>query len=352
MTVEIVDGEWDWTNLTLWDFLVEGNYPPEWKDFFIDNSDILHGISEGIADSAQHTTVYPSIEHTFRAFLPLSKVKLVVLGMDPYHNGSATGLCFSVKPGNKINPSLRNIYQELERSGHIVEKDGVLTHWAEQGCMMLNTSLTVEEKKPDSHTKLWKPFTINVIKHISENTENVAWMLMGNHAQKFEPYIDTDKHKIFKSTHPSPFSYNRSTKAAPAFLGSDIFNKVNEYLPEKITFGKKISTKTVVQTKLVNVRVKNLRSMGYENFKEWVKDPNNVYIGRRVHYVDGTFDSEWCNPFSAKKYGREECCEMFREKIAKIPTEHIKKSLEGKTLGCWCYPEMCHGNVLLDRINE
>jgi len=174
---------------------------------------------------------YPPKEKIFRAFelTPLNQVKVVILGQDPYHGANqANGLAFSVDMGQKIPPSLRNILKEaLEGTSDIPKPD--LTHWAEQGVFLLNTVLTVEEKKPGSHAHFgWEKFTDEVITLISQYQAHVAFMLWGQYAQKKESRIDTSKHLILKSAHPSPLS------AYKGFLGCRHFIKANEFLREKI----------------------------------------------------------------------------------------------------------------------
>lgn len=238
------DENWSWNEMTLWKFLSEGNFPRDgddetksWSNFFTENSADLHLISEGIYkeacfDSCKPCIVYPPINQVFRAFIPLSKIKVVVVGQDPYHNGSAVGLCFSVKPGNKINPSLRSIYTELENEGFEVVKNGDLTHWARQGCAMFNTALTVEKGNAGVHTHVWYTFMEKVIRYISTNTENVAWLLMGKHALELENVIDSSKHKLFITSHPMPLSAYKSFRGNPAFMGSNVFLNINKYLAE------------------------------------------------------------------------------------------------------------------------
>ncbi|RAL57782.1 uracil-DNA glycosylase [Candidatus Gracilibacteria bacterium GN02-872] len=180
-------------------------------------------------------TIYPHPKNIFKAFdkTPFDKVKVVILGQDPYHGpNQAQGFCFSVKNGTKLPPSLQNIYKELERSlGIKPSLNGDLTIWSEQGVFLLNAILTVEGGKPASHSQIgWEKFTDEVIKQISEKKENVVFLLWGAFAQSKEKLIDEKKHFILKTTHPSPFSAHRG------FIGSDCFKKTNEIL-EKI--GKK-----------------------------------------------------------------------------------------------------------------
>ncbi|MBF0913672.1 uracil-DNA glycosylase [Candidatus Gracilibacteria bacterium] len=177
-------------------------------------------------------TIYPNPKNIFKAFdkTPFDKVKVVILGQDPYHGpNQAQGFCFSVQNGTKLPPSLQNIYKELERSlGIKPSLNGDLTIWSEQGVFLLNAILTVEGGKPASHSQIgWEKFTDEVIKQISEKKENVIFLLWGAFAQSKEKLIDEKKHFILKTTHPSPFSAHRG------FIGSDCFKKTNEIL-EKI----------------------------------------------------------------------------------------------------------------------
>ncbi len=175
--------------------------------------------------------IYPPGKQIFNAFehTPLSKVKVVILGQDPYHNqGQAHGLSFSVPEGIKPPPSLVNIFKEIHADlGLPIGTSGNLTKWADQGVLLLNASLTVEANQPMSHSKVgWHIFTDEVIKHISSAKEHVVFMLWGRFAQNKEILIDAAKHKILKSAHPSPLS------AHNGFFGCGHFSKTNEYLRE------------------------------------------------------------------------------------------------------------------------
>ena len=233
---------YSWKNMSLYDFLLEGNTPSSWKQFFLNNQDILFTISEKLEEEKHNNKnliIYPSIHKTFRSFIPIEKIKVVVLGQDPYHSGttefdgSAVGYCFSVLPGNSINPSLKNIYKELRQEGYTVKEDGILTHWAKQGCFLLNTALTVEKGCPDSHTSIWYDFTENAVKYIEQNYKNIVWLLLGSKAHKYKNFIDENNHHIICTSHPSPFSFMRSSGNIPAFLGSNIFKHTNDYLTKK-----------------------------------------------------------------------------------------------------------------------
>ena len=151
---------------------------------------------------------YPSEDRIFNAFnlCPFDKVKVVILGQDPYHEqGKAMGLSFSVPDGVKLPPSLRKIYKEIgEDLCKPMPESGDLTRWAEQGVFLLNTTLTVRDAKPNSHKRLkWQKFTDAAIKALSEHREHIVFMLWGNDAKKKERLIDTNRHRIIKSYHPA-----------------------------------------------------------------------------------------------------------------------------------------------------
>lgn len=173
--------------------------------------------------------VYPDMYDLYNCFryTPVSGLKAVILGQDPYHEpNQAHGLCFSVRRGVRLPPSLQNIYKEIESDLGIKEPDcGELTKWAQQGVLLLNTTLTVREHAANSHSKCgWAWFTDSVIKLISDNTENVVFILWGGNARSKVPLIDGKKHLILQCAHPSPLSaYN-------GFFGCKHFSKTNEYL--------------------------------------------------------------------------------------------------------------------------
>lgn len=160
---------------------------------------------------------------------PFDKVKVVIIGQDPYHDvGQAHGLCFSVLPPVKFPPSLRNIFKEIQEDlGYPVPRTGDLTKWAEQGVLLLNATLTVEAHKAGSHQgKGWEEFTDAVIHALNEQCEGIVFMLWGSYAQKKGAYIDTNKHCVLKSVHPSPLSAHRG------FFGCKHFSQANEYLKQ------------------------------------------------------------------------------------------------------------------------
>jgi uracil-DNA glycosylase len=179
----------------------------------------------------EKNNIYPTKSDVFRALelTPFEKIKVVILGQDPYHGeGEANGLAFSVNKGIKLPPSLRNIYRELEEDMGIVSpKHGDLTKWAEEGVLLLNSVLTVEKDKPASHRNIgWEEYTDNIIKEISEKKKNIVFILWGKYAQSKIPLIDQTKHLVIASPHPSPFS------ARKGFFGSKPFSTTNRYLKE------------------------------------------------------------------------------------------------------------------------
>lgn len=174
-------------------------------------------------------TVYPPGSLIFNAYnlTPLDEVKVVILGQDPYHNpGQAMGLSFSVPKGVTPPPSLRNIYKEIEDSLDIDRpQHGDLTKWAEQGVFLLNSMLTVERNQPGSHKRSgWQYFTDASIKAVNDKTEHSVFMLWGAFARKKAELIDSNRHLVLESTHPSPFSADKG------FFGNHHFKQANEYL--------------------------------------------------------------------------------------------------------------------------
>ena len=179
-------------------------------------------------ERANHA-VYPIPDHVFAAFeaTPYDKVRVLLLGQDPYHGeDQAHGLCFSVQQGVKIPPSLRNMYKELASDiGCDIPNHGDLSSWAKQGVLMLNTVLTVRAQQANSHRKQgWETFTDAVIRCVNDSKATVAFVLWGSPARKKKKLIDVDRHVVIESAHPSPLSAHRG------FLGSRPFSKINEAL--------------------------------------------------------------------------------------------------------------------------
>jgi uracil-DNA glycosylase len=192
--------------------------------------DYFKGIKKFIlAEKQKGNVIFPPGNLIFNAFAqtPFDKVKIVILGQDPYHGvGQAHGLSFSVPFGKSPPPSLKNIYKELETDiGFKAPNHGNLEAWAKQGVFLLNAFLTVNAAQPGSHQKSgWEIFTDAVIKKISDERFHVVFMLWGKFAQQKETLIDSSKHLILKAAHPSPFS------AHSGFFGCKYFSKANEYL--------------------------------------------------------------------------------------------------------------------------
>jgi len=192
------------------------------KDYFIKLTEFVRG-------EYKTKSVYPPGNLIFNAFdhCSFDKVKVVIIGQDPYHGpGQAHGLCFSVNDGVIFPPSLLNIFKEIERDLSIpTPKTGNLTRWADQGVLLLNASLTVEAHKAGSHQgRGWETFTDAVIRKIAEEKEHVVFMLWGNYAQQKGAVINPTRHLVLKSVHPSPLSAYRG------FIGCGHFSAANKYL--------------------------------------------------------------------------------------------------------------------------
>ncbi len=196
----------------------------DWVEF----SSCFSIFKEKILPNLYNKAFYPKASNIFRAFEECGHddLKVIILGQDPYHDNSATGLAFDNKVGSKISPSLRNILLELKDDVQIelLEKsNSYLQDWPSQGILLLNTALTVEPSKPLSHTELWKPFTEQLIIDLNKK-DNLIWIMWGKHAQSYKHLITNKTHIFIESAHPSPFSANKG------FLGSKPFSMCNAYL--------------------------------------------------------------------------------------------------------------------------
>jgi len=185
-----------------------------------------------LAEKKAGKRVFPKGAEWFRALdlTPLDKVRVVILGQDPYHGeGQAHGLCFSVKAGVRPPPSLVNIYKEIESDlGIRPPAHGFLEHWARQGVLLLNSVLTVQQGQPASHQgKGWEQFTDAVVRLVNAQETPVVFMLWGNYAQRKAEFVDAQKHLALKAAHPSPFS------AHNGYLGCRHFSKANAFLESK-----------------------------------------------------------------------------------------------------------------------
>jgi uracil-DNA glycosylase len=211
---------------------MEVKIEPSWKEALspvFRRHFFLQLVTHVKTEIASGSIIYPSGNFIFNAFwqTPFNKVKVVILGQDPYHNpGQAHGLSFSVPEGTPLPPSLQNIYKEIaDDIGGTPPASGDLTHWANQGVLLLNAALTVRQNEPASHAKIgWTAFTDAVITTLSEQREGLIFLLWGKFAQDKQQLIDETKHVVLKAAHPSPLS------AYKGFLGCKHFSKVNEIL--------------------------------------------------------------------------------------------------------------------------
>jgi uracil-DNA glycosylase len=188
-------------------------------------------LTEFVRSEYSSQTIYPPAKLIFNAFdqCPFENIRVVILGQDPYHGpGQAHGLCFSVNEGIDFPPSLRNIFKEIQTdTGVSIPKSGNLERWAQQGVLLLNATLTVRANMAGSHQKKgWEQFTDAVIHQVADQLDHVVFILWGNYAISKGEFIDSQKHLILKSVHPSPLSANRG------FFGNKQFSRANNYLTE------------------------------------------------------------------------------------------------------------------------
>jgi len=205
---------------------------PSWQAVIGDefNKPYMQSLRSFLAEQkSAGKTIYPPMPLIFNAFnsTPFEKVRVVIIGQDPYHgDGQAHGLSFSVPEGIKLPPSLRNIFKEIEADlGVSMSTSGDLTAWAQQGVLLLNATLTVEQAAAGSHQKKgWEEFTDAAIRALNEKRQGIVFVLWGSYAQKKGAFIDTSKHLVLKSVHPSPLSAHRG------FFGNKQFSQINQYL--------------------------------------------------------------------------------------------------------------------------
>ena len=205
-----------------------------WKQYLSNyfSKPYFKSLTDFVRQEYSTRTVYPPAKLIFNAFdqCPFDQVKVVIVGQDPYHEpGQANGLCFSVNDGVDIPPSLVNIYKEIRDDlGRPVPTSGNLERWSRQGVLLLNATLTVRAHQAGSHQhKGWEEFTDNVIHHLATERENLVFILWGAYAQKKGAAVDTNRHLVLKSPHPSPLSAHRG------FFGNKHFSKANAYLISK-----------------------------------------------------------------------------------------------------------------------
>ena len=209
------------------DVKIESTWKEHLKDEF--DKDYFVQLTDFVRNEYYNGTIYPPGHLIFNAFnlCPFDKVKVVIIGQDPYHGpGQAHGLCFSVNDGVAFPPSLQNIFKEIKSDiGTDVPRSGNLTRWAQQGVLLLNSTLTVRAHQAASHAGHgWETFTDTVIRSLAEEREHIVFLLWGAYAQRKGAFIDRSKHLVLSSAHPSPLS------AWNGFFGNKHFSKTNEYL--------------------------------------------------------------------------------------------------------------------------
>lgn len=207
---------------------------PSWKECLASewNKDYFRSLTDFVRVQYATKTVFPPATKIFAAFdsCPFDKVKVVIIGQDPYHDyGQANGLCFSVNPGVPFPPSLLNIFKEIRDDiGAPIPTDGDLSRWARQGVLLLNATLTVEAHKAASHQgRGWEEFTDEVIMRLARDREGLVFMLWGSYAIKKGAFIDRQRHLVLTSPHPSPLSAYRG------FFGNHHFSQANAYLESR-----------------------------------------------------------------------------------------------------------------------
>lgn len=203
----------------------------DWQELLEDEmqKEYYQNLRQFLIEEYRTKIIYPNMNDIFNAlhFTAYKDVKAVILGQDPYHGpNQAYGLAFSVKPGVRIPPSLRNMYKELNSDlGYDIPNHGTLTSWAREGVLLLNASLTVRAGEANSHSKIgWEKFTDHIIKLLNEREDPIVFILWGNNAIKKKGFLTNPKHYIITSVHPSPLSASRG------FFGSKPFSKTNEFL--------------------------------------------------------------------------------------------------------------------------
>jgi len=227
MAIEFKKESFDYRELTLLQFTKE-NIPKGWEDFFTASLPYIEDISENLTKLVKEgQIILPTMVNIYRAFYlcPFSKIRVVILGMDPYPNpGDSIGLCFSTFRKRKIPASLRNIYKELELEGFTSSTSPDISKWIKQGVLLINAALTVQAHNSGSHLHIWKEFTQYLISYISNKSSNIVWILWGKDAKNVcQKLIDEEKHCIITGYHPSPYN-------TELFLGGNYFRKCNDYL--------------------------------------------------------------------------------------------------------------------------
>ena len=187
--------------------------------------------------------IYPPNDKIFRCFqyFNIEETKVVILGQDPYHGPKqATGLCFGVDDSLKAPPSLKNIQKELKNDRNVELESQTLENWAKQGILLLNSALTVRQKTPASHMKIWLPFTKYIIDYLNKHCNGIIFIAWGAFAYDKLKDVNLKNHHLLASSHPSPLSANRPFKSFPSFIGSKPFTEIDNILSKKIHWGKKL----------------------------------------------------------------------------------------------------------------
>jgi uracil-DNA glycosylase len=234
------------TNIDITTLPKHESWAPLFTKIQTDHDINIRGLNNALTNIAKTFPIFPYPNDVFNAFTytTLDNLKVVILGQDPYPGSEminniktpqAMGLSFSVPDNINIPASLRNVFKNLKNFNHIpnIPTCGNLTKWAQQGCLLLNTALTVTEGTPGSHTKHWEVITDTIIKYISDNTTNVMFVLWGAPAIKKLHLIDTTKHQTSISSHPSYFSCYKPVGQYPSFSTTDHFGACNTYLSQK-----------------------------------------------------------------------------------------------------------------------
>ena len=220
------------------DYDTELSIPEEWKSMFdnIDLTSIQHFLAKELSELGDYIPIYPPKQLVLNAFkiTKPDKLRVVILGQDPYINEEeAMGLAFSVPENKRLPPSLRNIYKKIGKK----TKSGDLTSWAEQGVLLLNTSLTVRARSSNSHSTEWRKITDKIIKYLSDNFNDLVFILWGGNALGKKEWIDGNKHSILISSHPSPLGCSKPLKGYSSFNNCDHFNQCNNLIKgDKIIF--------------------------------------------------------------------------------------------------------------------
>lgn len=216
---------------TNWKDLIE-KYPnlDEIRLFLKKESETFQGFLE----------IYPPKDAILRCFkyFNIEETKVVILGQDPYHGpNQATGLCFGVDDSLKTPPSLKNIQKELKNDRNMKLETLTLENWAKQGILLLNSALTVRQKTPTSHMKIWLPFTKYIIDYLNQHCSGIVFVAWGAFAYDKLKNINLEKHHLLVSSHPSPFSANRMFRKFPSFIGSKPFTEIDNIIQTKILWG-------------------------------------------------------------------------------------------------------------------